>query len=579
MQKSLKVLILAIIAIITIWFAWNLFIGLQHKSRASAAPPTLVLDIAKTTIVPGEAFSLNFTINPNGTPFNSFDATFSYDASKLVFFHKEDMESNIEVLENGVLLTKKNINIDKQTIQIQGIVQKKGLNSKSKIEIAKILFTMKLDSELPLEFKWKDETRLDVENIEKKDLNYNIDSVASANTQQIITTSKLHNKMIWVARTDGQFTEKEFTELATYDIVIIEATHGGDGSLTSRGDIQKWHAAAIRLKSLNPKIKIFPYFNVSMVRAYMDQQYFANGFNEEWYLTSSSGKKVTYNGKPLIHYIDITNPRYRNWAMHWVSSWFALAPYDGVAFDTAVPLSNNETINEISSNKAKLWNQAMIDFLSEAKQSLSDKIFFVNGVNYSSPDYNIGTYTMLKPNDIIFNERFCIGYGEDKPKIPGEIQKDIDLTIRLMDMGLVVLNKTNYTTWEDPSKNYGNLLLSRFCYAASLMAYRQNRSYYKFGIGYFINKNGSELKQKVPEMDIELGQPISETYTEPQLLLFIREFTNGVVYLNAGGQDRTVQLPSDSEYIQMHGLVKDAQYPAGSIITVPLRSALFFIKN
>ncbi len=580
---KLKTFFTIAILCVTVWFAINWFFSFQHRSRASAALPTLYFEIEnEKQASPGAKINLNIIINPNGTSFTSFDVTFTF-GENLTLSNELNLESNILPLENSTVLTKKELSPNSNTIHLQGIKQDGSSIGEAPIRLVQVVFVMKPNSKFPLEFKWKEGAKLDVSNLESKDLTYYgagnallSPELNKSQIQKVTIDDNLHNKMIWVARIDGQFTEKEFSELAMYDIVIIEATHGGDGSLTSRGNIQAWHDAAKKLKQLNPKIKIFSYFNVSIIRPYMDQQYFDGGFKDEWYLRSSSGEKVIYNGKPLIHYVDLTNPQFRTWAIRWISSWYALAPYDGVAFDTAVPLTNNATINEISTHKAELWNQGMIDFLSEAKKSFSDKTFFVNGINYPSPDYNLGTYTMLKSNDMIFNERFCIGYEEKTPKNPSEIHSDIDLTIRLMDMGLVVLNKTNYRNWEDPSKNYGNLLLSRFCYAASLMAYRQNRSFYKFGIGYFINKDGSELNQKIPEMDLALGQPLADKYTEPKFLVLMREFINGVVYLNVSGVDMTIELPYN--LIQMNGSIMGEKYPANTSITIPRRTALFFLK-
>lgn len=584
LHNKLKTLFILVVLCTTIWFALNWFFSFQHRSRASAALPTLYFEIEnEKQASPGAKINLNIMINPNNTLFTSFDATFTF-GENLTSSNELNLESNILPLVDGIILTKKEINTNSHTIHIQGIKQEGSSIGEVPIRLVRIVFVMKPNSKFPLEFKWKEGAKLDVSNLELKDLTYygagNVllsSEQSKSQIQKVTFADNLHNKMIWVARIDGQFTEKEFSELATFDIVIIEATHGGDGTSTSRGNIQVWHDAARKLKQLNPKIKVFSYFNVSIIRPYMDQQYFDGGFKDEWYLRSTKGEKVIFNGKPLIHYVDLSNPQFRKWAIQWVSSWFDIAPYDGVAFDTAVPLSNKGTILDISENKANLWNQGMLDFFNEAKSKLKDKTFFVNGINYQSPDYNLKSFTMLKKDDIIFNERFCIAYEEKNPKLPGALLEDIDLTIRLMDMGLVVLNKTNYSNWEDPSKNYGNLPLSRFCYAASLMAYRQNHSYFKFGIGYFINKNGSELNQKIPEMEIQLGLPLSEKYNEIKPLILMRDFINGIVYINISGQDKTIELPYN--LIKVNGNIMGEKYSVNTSIIIPARTALFFLKD
>lgn len=174
MQTKLKLLVLLAVAGVTVWFVVRWFVGYQQRSRASAAPPSVYLEIAEPKqVAPGSPLTLNFVVNPNSTPFYSFDVTFTYDATKVTLSDEANLDANIERLKDDVIITKKTINVTDHTIQIQGLRQGAPFIGGEPIKIAKIMLAMTAEAQLPLEFKWSTGTKLDVANIDKKDLIYN----------------------------------------------------------------------------------------------------------------------------------------------------------------------------------------------------------------------------------------------------------------------------------------------------------------------------------------------------------------------------------------------------------------------
>lgn len=174
MQLKIKLIAIVLTVGLVAWFAVNWFIDYQRKSKASAAPPTVMLNVADAKqVVPGSQFDLIFAVNPNSTPFYSFNITFSFNPTKVALADNENLEANIERLSDDIIITKRTISATDNTIQVQGLKQNSPFIGGDPINIAKITFVMNSEATLPLDFKWKDATTLDVAPIEKKDLLYN----------------------------------------------------------------------------------------------------------------------------------------------------------------------------------------------------------------------------------------------------------------------------------------------------------------------------------------------------------------------------------------------------------------------
>lgn len=174
MQVKIKIIAIIVTLGVGVWFAANWFIDYQRKSKASAAPPTVMLQIADAAqVAPGNPFDLVFAVNPNSTPFYSFNVTFSFDPAKVALADPENVEANIVRMKDDIIITKRVVSTTDNTIQIQGLRQNAPFIGGNTIEIAKISLVMKEEATLPLDFTWKDSTTLDVSTIEKKNLSYN----------------------------------------------------------------------------------------------------------------------------------------------------------------------------------------------------------------------------------------------------------------------------------------------------------------------------------------------------------------------------------------------------------------------
>lgn len=174
MHIKLKILTIIITLGLAVWFGVNWFVDYQRRSKASAAPPTVMLQIANAAqVAPGSPFDLIFAVNPNSTPFYSFNVTFTFDPTKVALADPANAEANIERMKEDIIITKRVVSATDNTIQIQGLRQGAPFIGGTTIEVAKISLVMKEGATLPLDFTWKDSTSLDVSPIEKKNMSYN----------------------------------------------------------------------------------------------------------------------------------------------------------------------------------------------------------------------------------------------------------------------------------------------------------------------------------------------------------------------------------------------------------------------
>ena len=190
MQKNVRVFVIGAVLITAILFGvyW-----MQHyllRSRASAAPPTASLIITGPKVNPGDSFDVTVQINPNLTPFYSFDVAFTYDPLKvdLQITDPAKLVENITPLSSkgnadiDVQLLKgagtTNINTASNTVRISGLKidgSSDPFTGRDPLNIVKVLFVMKAGQSLPLDFKWvdPDSTKVnDSDSYEKKDLHY-----------------------------------------------------------------------------------------------------------------------------------------------------------------------------------------------------------------------------------------------------------------------------------------------------------------------------------------------------------------------------------------------------------------------
>ncbi|MFH0773815.1 MAG: hypothetical protein V1922_05910 [bacterium] len=190
MQKNIRILIIGVVLVgVSLLGVYWLQQYLQ-RSRASATAPTTSFVIAGPKINPGDSFDLILQINPNLTPFFSFDIAFTYDPAKvsLKVTDVANILSNItplstkenEVVDVKLLTGTGNTSIDTNTHTVHiTAIRDNGANDpfmgRDPIKMVKVSFVMNQGQALPLDFKWVDPDPAKTttsDSFEKKDLSY-----------------------------------------------------------------------------------------------------------------------------------------------------------------------------------------------------------------------------------------------------------------------------------------------------------------------------------------------------------------------------------------------------------------------
>ena len=190
MQKNIRIFIIgAVLVSVSLFGAYWVQRYLQG-SKAAAAPPTISFAVYGPKVNPGDAFDLTLQVNPNLTPFYTFNIAFTYDPTKVSLATTDPAKilSNITPLStktdgtldvqllNGPGST--NIDTASHTVRIVGL-RVNGTNDpfigRDTLSIAKVSFVMNTNQVLPLDFKWidPDPAKINIsDSFEKKDLSY-----------------------------------------------------------------------------------------------------------------------------------------------------------------------------------------------------------------------------------------------------------------------------------------------------------------------------------------------------------------------------------------------------------------------
>jgi hypothetical protein len=190
MQKNIRIGIIGAVLVVVSAFGVYWVQQYLQRSRASATAPTAELRVFGPKVNPGDSFYVILTINPNLTPFFSFDVAFTYDGTKLDLKATDsaNLLTSITPLSTKpdgtvdiTLLTgmgSTSVDPNSHTVRITGIRTTGASNpfvGRDPIEMVKIGFTLKPGAELPLDFKWidPDPAKITVsDSFEKKDLHY-----------------------------------------------------------------------------------------------------------------------------------------------------------------------------------------------------------------------------------------------------------------------------------------------------------------------------------------------------------------------------------------------------------------------
>ena len=109
--------------------------------------------------------------------------------------------------------------------------------------------------------------------------------------------------------------------------------------------------------------------------------------------------------------------------------------------------------------------------------------------------------------------------------------------------------------------------LERLCVGSFLLGWQPGSTFFNMGDGY----GTEQLSQQPPDIDLDIGPPIEAALDEGGAL--VREFENGVVYVNLDTEPVTVELASS--LVQMDGGI--AVGTVDDTVTIPPQDAVLFL--
>jgi len=367
-------------------------------------------------------------------------------------------------------------------------------------------------------------------------------------------------RSITVGSEGPQFTDDQFRSIAAdYGVVVLTKFHGN-------WDIAMAHAAARRLKELNPNIKVYGYISTKF---WFDRNNWGVDINPDWFLHDQSGALIPKvdngTGQTDARYVDVSNPDYRTWVLDVAKSWMGAAPYDGVRFDAADPIGDygQHEINWwntlLTPEKKAAYNAGINDLLTRANDLLPSVLY--NGFSPSDirgPDRDL---FMLDFTDGAMNEQFCT----NPAGVTYDPAADIAIMAKYPTKSLQERAGVDASLIGLPSTN----LLARFCLGVFDMGWQPGSTHFNFGAGYGLD----QLGQQPTEVNLNLGNPAG-AYVQSGAILS-RRFQHGTVYVNTATVDTKVVLSQNS--VEFRDGARKSLWRKGIRYTVPAGDAAFFL--
>jgi hypothetical protein len=365
----------------------------------------------------------------------------------------------------------------------------------------------------------------------------------------------------------GGLSDRAIEEIAQNSGLEIFTKFANGFNIQAHFDDARRLAAAAKAAG-NP-IKIYEYFSAAFWFTANESGWgsYAQGFNDAWLLRDANGQPIPFYGAghradssatPVGYLVDLANPDYRAWAVSTIVSWMHAAPYSGILFDSANPLLTGTKrvsigsglgmnfeellcgtagVNTLSCDKLNAWNQGLTELISQTSTSLhklGDDVIY-NGIapnTLRGPTRNVG---LLDVADTAANEAFCLTPSTmDPARVEFQpLTDDLALMKQIADKNKKVLEITNYQASAKRS-------LGDYCLAGFLMGWQPGSSYYIFHTGY--SDPISSGYPEVPEANLALGRPTASGYHTDGSVLS-RQFENGFVAVNTGGQSADVRVP------------------------------------
>jgi hypothetical protein len=395
------------------------------------------------------------------------------------------------------------------------------------------------------------------------------------------------------------YDENQLKYIAShYGLVVLNKVHGN-------WNINQRHLDAQRLKAFNPSLIVLSYFG-------MHYRFLKDQFGTpkhpplfqppeldrktprqpvDWRLMDSAQEPIAFERKKGTRtgwWVNIALPEYRSWALETFATWFAAAPYDGIAFDNAKwipdscagsPPKQHCTAGNL---RQRTLSKASVDALNDGEERLLDATRQVGGqrrlvaYNGVAQRRNAGDrdLKLLDHADMALNEFFCIAQNRHRNiRSRPELKRDIDLMLAVGARGRTILatTKGSRAHFERPAEKSR---VTRFCYGAFLMGYVSQRHYFMFKEAN-MGINQWSVYDNVKEFALDLGEPRSEY--RPSDATWQRQFEHGMVYVNPDQEPHAIRLPRALRL--MNGNVQGPVYPAGAQVTIPGQDAFFFVDR
>lgn len=301
--------------------------------------------------------------------------------------------------------------------------------------------------------------------------------------------------------------------------------------------INQWDAWMISVaKAVNPSIKVFVYKDASSTRSY-DSSPVTNqpcgvrysDAPDAWFAKDSSGKRIQYSGYSGHWLMDVSNVDYRKaWASN-VKAAIVAGGFDGVFIDNLLWARNAYGVIPRNYASDAVMQDAYVGFLSTVRVDMQSAGKLMLG-NLSNARLVAGRWSKyLDKLDGAWDEWWLTisdidllpEYAEGWTRVVGEI-------VLCEQAGKIALVQPHFTA--------GSVKPFRYSYASYLMAANGKAA---FAEANKTDGYGLPTSWHV-EFDWDLGTPVGVYRTLAPGGLYCREFTQGIVLVNA---NKTTSAP------------------------------------
>lgn len=398
---------------------------------------------------------------------------------------------------------------------------------------------------------------------------YSLKITNNSRLSVLAQTPESNSNFIWVSSPGRRFTGGERNFLAgEYNLVVIGNAHGN-------WDFPSYNAEAVSLKSLNPGLEVYPYYNTTY--RFDKTNYGDDTFKNEWLLkdihtNQPIPKETSGDGKNF--YLDLTNIQYRQWAVNMIKDWVSSAPYAGIALDQFDPIGGADLEAKIGNAKIDDWNGGLQAFLDELRSEIGSKKIIYNGVkDYASGDRNLRYFNSA---DLALDENFCYNRKSGSLSSKAKLLEDIKMMIDNGRNNKGFLLKTNYFPRDPgdvPPPPRELKKIARYCLATFMMGNKSGLTYFKFGPGY--RTDLGEINDNALESGLNFGKPSGGYQTDGKSLK--RKFDNGWIFINFESSPETVRVPE--RLIYANGGVEGHIYSAGDELVLRPHDAAYLLKS